>query len=149
MSFYCMQCIISHIVHFEYMSNYDNAQGFKSDINWFWNCFYFCNKISKYNPWLLFSFDKIFKNTIENLRIVSKYNNYANYSVKIKRVLSLGFVPIKNIDLATNLLADKLLDELIPLLDWLEKYNVGMKKIGKSGFYSLLPQFPAKIWNLK
>jgi hypothetical protein len=52
-----------------------------------------------------------------DLGITSKYNNDANFSVLIKMIILLAFVPNENLDIAIDLLADELPDEIILLLD--------------------------------
>lgn len=49
--------------------------------------------------------------------MTSTYNNDAKFFVLIKMIISLAFVPIEDLDIATDLLADGLSDETIPLID--------------------------------
>lgn len=64
--------------------------------------------------------------------MTSTYNNDAKFFVLIKMIISLAFVPIEDLDIATDLLADGLSDETIPLIDWFEEYYVGRKKSKKT-----------------
>lgn len=59
---------------------------------------------------------KSFRKKIWDLGMLSNYNNDANYSIMEKMVIALAFVPIEDLDLATDVLADELYDESIPLL---------------------------------
>lgn len=54
---------------------------------------------------------------MEDLGITSKYNNVDNFSVLMKMIISLAFIPIEDLDIATDLLDDELPDEIVPLLD--------------------------------
>jgi hypothetical protein len=68
---------------------------------------------------------------MRDLGMTSKYNNDANFSVLIKMILSLASVPIEDLDIAIDLLADELPDEKILLLDWFEEYYISRKKSKK------------------
>jgi hypothetical protein len=70
---------------------------------------------------------KNFRKKMGDLGMITNYNNNANYSVMVKMIISLAFVPIEDLDLATDLLADELPDEIIPLLEWFEEYYIGKK----------------------
>ncbi|KAL4088720.1 hypothetical protein QTP88_023804 [Uroleucon formosanum] len=78
--------------------------------------------------------------------MTSNYKNDANFSVMVKMIISLAFVPIEDLDVATDLLADDLPDDIVPLLEWFEEYYIGRKNRRKVGRRS--PQFPPEIWNL-
>lgn len=60
--------------------------------------------------------------------MISNYNNDSNFSVMVKMIISLAFVPIEDLDVATDLLADDLPDDIVLLLEWFEEYYIGRKK---------------------
>ncbi|CAI6344403.1 unnamed protein product [Macrosiphum euphorbiae] len=89
---------------------------------------------------------KNFRKKMGDIGMISNYNNDANFSVMVKMIISLAFVPIEDLDVATDLLADDLPDDIVPLLEWFEEYYIGRKNRRKVGRRS--PQFPPEIWNL-
>jgi len=54
---------------------------------------------------------------MRDIGMISNYNNDAIFSVMVKMITSLVFVPIEDLDVATDLLADELSDEIVPLLE--------------------------------
>lgn len=89
---------------------------------------------------------KNFWKKMGDIGMISNYNNDANFSVMVKMIILLAFVPIEDLDVATDLLADDLPDDIVPLLEWFKEYYIGRKNRRKLGHRS--PQFPPEIWNL-
>lgn len=94
-----------------------------------------------------YNFAKYFWKRIGDIGIILNYNNNANFSVTVKMIISLAFVQIKDLDVATDLLADILSDKIIPLLEWFEEYYIGRKNRRKVGHRS--PQFTSRSMEFK
>lgn len=60
---------------------------------------------------------KHFWKKIGVLRMLSNYNNNVHYSIIVKMVIAIAFVPIEDLSLTIDMLAVKLPDEIILLLD--------------------------------
>lgn len=82
---------------------------------------------------------------IEELHLLSKYNNEANVCVAIKTIIALVFIPLYDLDIAADELADELPDELIPLFEWFEEFYIGKKnrRVGRRK-----PRYSTEMWNL-
>lgn len=94
----------------------------------------------------LYHFSKNVYKKICDLGVVSNYRNNADFSILVKMVVALTFIPINDIDLAIELLSEYLPDELQPLLDWFEDNYVG--RINRNGRGRRLPLFPPSIWTM-
>ncbi|KAL4104014.1 hypothetical protein QTP88_019327 [Uroleucon formosanum] len=71
-----------------------------------------------------FHLSQFFLKKVEELHLLSKYNNKANFCVAIKTIIALAFIPLYDLDFAANELADELPDELIPLFEWFEEFYI-------------------------
>ncbi|XP_050065958.1 uncharacterized protein LOC126555038 [Aphis gossypii] len=72
--------------------------------------------------------------------------NDTDFSIFIKMVVALSFVPIEKLDAAIQNLGDDLSECLQPLLDWFEDNYVGRVNRNVRGRRTAL--FPPHIWNL-
>lgn len=68
---------------------------------------------------------KNFREIMRDIGMILNYNNDANFSVMVKMIISLAFVPIEDLDVTTDLLADDLPDDIVPLLVWFDEYYIG------------------------
>jgi len=76
----------------------------------------------------------------------SRYKYDTDFSLFIKIVLALSFVPIEGLDATIKQLGDDLPECLQPLLDWFEDNYVGrLNRNGRGGRTAL---FLPHIWNL-
>ncbi|KAL4091278.1 hypothetical protein QTP88_025991 [Uroleucon formosanum] len=78
--------------------------------------------------------------------IINIYKNDSDFSIFIKMIVALSFVPIDNLDAAIRQLGDDLPECLQPLLDWFEDNYVG--KVNRNGRGRRTALFPPHIWNL-
>ncbi|CAI6376617.1 unnamed protein product [Macrosiphum euphorbiae] len=94
----------------------------------------------------LYHFSKNVYKKLCDLGIVSSYRNNSDFSIFVKMVVALTFIPINDIDLAIESLSGYLPDELQPLLDWFEDNYVG--RINRNRRGRRLPLFPPNIWSM-
>lgn len=82
---------------------------------------------------------------VGELHLLSKYNNEANFCVATKTIIALAFIPLCDLDMAADELADELPDKLIPLFEWFEEFYIGKKnrRIGRRK-----PRYSPEMWNL-
>jgi len=73
----------------------------------------------------LYHFSKNVYKKLCELGIVSNYRNNSDFSIFVKIVEALTFIPINDIDLVIESLLGYLPDELQSLLDWFEDNYVG------------------------
>lgn len=57
--------------------------------------------------------------------LISFYRNDPEFALEAKMIIALAFVPLENLDDATDLLANNLRQELLPLLEWFEDNYLG------------------------
>ncbi|KAB0800704.1 hypothetical protein PPYR_06443 [Photinus pyralis] len=74
------------------------------------------------------------------------YNNDANFALNAKMITSLAFVPINDIDIAVDALAEELPEELQPILQWFEDYYIGRVNRGRAGRRP--PVFSHEMWSV-
>jgi len=94
----------------------------------------------------LYHLTKNFYKKICHLGIVTQYRNDADFSILVKIIVALSFFPINDLDLAIELSADYLPDDILPLLDWFEDNYVG--RIYRNRRSRRLTLFPSNIWNV-
>ncbi|KAL4100733.1 hypothetical protein QTP88_020767 [Uroleucon formosanum] len=75
-----------------------------------------------------------------------QYKNDADFSLFIKMVVTLSFVPIEDLDAAIQQLGDDLPECLQPLFDWFEDNYVG--RTNRNGRDRRTALFSPHIWNL-
>ncbi|XP_016659135.1 uncharacterized protein LOC107883503 [Acyrthosiphon pisum] len=83
---------------------------------------------------------------MNEMGFASRYKNDADFSLFIKMVVALSFVPIEDLDAAIQQLGDDLPECLQPLLDWFEDNYVG--RVNRNGRGRRTALFPPHIWNL-
>jgi len=80
-----------------------------------------------------FHLSKFFLIKVGKLHLLLKYNNEANFCVATKTIIALAFIPLCDLDMTAYELVDELLDELLPLFEWLEEFYIRKKnrRIGR------------------
>ncbi|XP_022161009.1 uncharacterized protein LOC111027092, partial [Myzus persicae] len=76
----------------------------------------------------------------------SRYKNDVDFSLFIKMVVALSFVPIEDLDATIQQLGDDSPECLQSLLDWFEDNYVG--RVNRNGRGRRPALFPPHIWNL-
>jgi len=94
----------------------------------------------------LYHLTKNFHKKMNEMGFASRYKNDADFSIFIKMIVALSFVPIDNLDAAIQQLGDDLPECLQPLLDWFEDNYVG--RVNRNGRGRRPALFPPHIWNL-
>ncbi|KAL4132727.1 hypothetical protein QTP88_009836 [Uroleucon formosanum] len=101
--------------------------------------------LEKQNSYCIMSEVENFLKKVGELHLLSKYNNDENVCVAIKTIIVLAFIPLYDLNIAADELADELPDELIPLFEWFEEFYIGKKnrRVGRRK-----PRNPLEMWNL-
>ncbi|XP_068204653.1 uncharacterized protein [Palaemon carinicauda] len=93
-----------------------------------------------------FHFSQNMQKHIAALGLSSRYNNDSQFSLQVKMILALAFVPVNHIDSYIDVLADELSPEHVPILNWLEDNYIG--RLNRRGNSRRAPLFPLEMWNL-
>lgn len=89
---------------------------------------------------------KNLKKKVMEINLLSRYNNEADISLKVRMISSLAFVPVADLDDAVDLLAEELPPELQPLLEWFEDFYIGRPNRRGKGRRQAL--FPPALWSV-
>lgn len=93
-----------------------------------------------------FHLSQNFLKKIGELHLLHNYNTEANFCVSTKLIIALAFIPLCDLEIATDELADELPDELMPLFEWFEEFYIG-KKNRRNG-NRRKPRYSPDMWNL-
>ena len=82
---------------------------------------------------------------VQSLHLDNLYRDDENIRIHIRMLLALSFVPLQDVPLAFETLADDSPQEIVALLDYWEDNYVGRQRRNKRA----QPRYPISIWNVR
>ncbi|KAH7707692.1 hypothetical protein AAVH_25066 [Aphelenchoides avenae] len=81
----------------------------------------------------------------KNVRLLTRYNNDADFALQVRMIVALAFVPLADVELAFATLEDELPVELQPVLAYFETYYIGRRR---NDNIRRQPLFPKELWSV-
>jgi len=83
---------------------------------------------------------------VRHIILIPCYENEPEFTINLKSIVALAFVPLSNIDDALDILSESLPEQLINSLDWFEDIYIRLKNCSREGRWPA--QFFQAMWNL-
>ena len=92
-----------------------------------------------------FHLTKNLRRKLANENLLRRYNTDPNFALAARMIVALAFVPIDDLDIAVDELANSTTEVLMPIIDWFEEYYIGRRNYDGT---RRQPMFSPNTWSV-